>query len=217
MHDAREAVMLGVKGKGPVYKLARKQKALMIEAVLKYYRNSDVEGLRILDIGCGNGDISQYFGQRNDQFGVDIQDKRKPENTAFKFTKVDSERLPFEEEVFDIVISHHVIEHTPEQKLHLSEMYRVLKRGGIAYLATPNKSSPIMQGHVGNNLVLRYHQMKPLFEQADFSVTEMSVDVVKSPRIFHSENRAFSFLPRWLLRCLRTFFPSHVFVLTRVS
>ncbi|MDO8625396.1 MAG: methyltransferase domain-containing protein, partial [Candidatus Diapherotrites archaeon] len=37
--------------------------------------------------------------------------------------------------------SNHVIEHVPHQQKHLREIHRVLKRGGVCYLATPNKYS----------------------------------------------------------------------------
>jgi SAM-dependent methyltransferase len=206
--------VVGVKGKGPVFKLDRAGKARMIEAVLAHHLGRQPEGLVILDVGCGNGDISQHLGRRNTQYGVDVDDKRRSENRGFRFRRVDSERLPFETGLFDVVISHHVIEHTPDQRLHLSEIRRVLKSNGTLYLATPNKSSPVMQGHKNNPLVLRYEGMRPLFKEAGFRSTELSVEIVRRPDTFEFETRALRFLPRGLLRRLRRFFPSHVFVLT---
>lgn len=207
--------MLRVKGKGPVFRLERSQKALMIEAVLHDHLQRFPEGLSILDIGCGNGDICAHFARRNKAFGVDVDDRRKPGNTSFQFSKVTSESLPFSGTSFDVVISHHVIEHVHDQRLHLAEISRVLRTGGVAYLATPNRSSPIMQGHIGNDMVLRYRQMRPLFEGAGFAVSEYSTKVVKYPRRFHAETGAFSWLPSPVLSGLRRWFPSHVFVLTR--
>lgn len=206
--------MLRIRGKGPVYKLERSQKALMIESVLADYLSKKPSGMRILDIGCGNGDISTYFANQNEQYGVDIEDKRRPTNVNFQFTRIESEHLPYSDQFFDIVISHHVIEHVADQQLHLSEIARVLKHRGLAYLATPNKSSPIMQGHLGNNQVLRYHEMRPLFEKAGFIVHEYSTKVVKAPDKFHSETKAFAVIPGVLLSALRRWYPSHVFVLT---
>jgi len=50
--------------------------------------------------------------------------------------------LPFDDCSFDVVISNHVIEHVgdhSEQLKHLSEIRRVMKQSGSAYLAVPNR------------------------------------------------------------------------------
>lgn len=207
--------MFRIKGKGPVYRLSRRNKALMIEAVVANALEGPVAGKRILDIGCGNGDISQHFAGRNDQYGVDVEDRRRPENDGLVFSRVSSERLPFDDGFFDVVLSHHVIEHVADQALHLREMHRVLVPNGLVYLATPNRTSPLMQGHVGNDAVLPYRQMRPLFERAGFEVTEYSSRVVCRPDDFHGEVRLLRWAPYRLVHLLRDFFPSQAFVLTR--
>lgn len=204
---------LGTKGK-PVYTLDRRDKARMIEGALTTHYGRVPSGLRILDIGCGNGDISQHFGRTNEQYGVDITDRRRPENTAFQFRPVTSELLPFDDHFFDVVISHHVIEHVNDQRRHLAEIRRVLRHDGVAYLATPNRSSPIMPGHVGNPHVLRYRQMSPLFQQTGFRVRELSVDVIKRPDIYHRNTGLLRMLPAGVLARLRGLYPSHMFLLT---
>ena len=206
-----------MRGRGPVVHLDRQQKARMIEAVLADAIGRPVKGFRILDIGCGNGGISSHFARENEHYGVDIADRRRDDTESFVFRLVESERLPFDENFFDIVISHHVIEHVPDQALHLAEIHRVLKPTGLAYLATPNKSSPIMEGHVGNDLVLRYRAMAPLFEGHGFAVREYATDVLREPLRYHGEVRWGRYLPRFLLQILRRFFPSHVFVLTPLA
>lgn len=202
-------------GKGPVYKLDRADKARMIEAVLTAHLERTPVAKRILDIGCGNGDISRHFSKRNQQYGVDIEDKRRPENQNFQFALVTNEELPFKDAEFDIVLSHHVIEHVDDQDLHLAQIRRVLKPNGIAYLATPNKSSPIMRGHKGNNRVLHYRDMIALFQKAGFVVTEYSDSLIKEPKRFHSEIRGLWWLPIVALKALRPMYPSHIFILSQ--
>ena len=114
-------------GRGPVVYLNRIRKAQMIEAIISDYRNAPIENKRILDIGCGNGDISSYFGEKNNQFGVDVSDRRKDSNSNFVFKQVDSEALPFEDNAVDIVITHHVIEQVSSHDKHIEEIKRVLK------------------------------------------------------------------------------------------
>lgn len=205
------------RGKGPVYRLDRRAKARMIEAVLTEHLGGPPSGRRLLDVGCGNGDIAAHFARANAVTGVDVADRRRPENRGFEFHLVDSEALPLPDDGFDVVLSNHVIEHVDDQQLHLAEVRRVLAPGGVVYMATPNRTSPIMPGHVGNDRVLAYREMGPLFERAGFEVHEYSIPVLRQPARFESDVRGFGAgrLPRWLLRRLRPLFPSHVFVLSR--
>lgn len=51
--------------------------------------------------------------------------------------KIDATSIPYPEEKFDFVICNHVLEHIPEYKKAMTEIHRVLKKGGIAVLQTP--------------------------------------------------------------------------------
>jgi SAM-dependent methyltransferase len=51
--------------------------------------------------------------------------------------KCDVQNLPFENDSYDIVICNHVLEHVPDDKKALSEIYRVLKPEGFAILQVP--------------------------------------------------------------------------------
>jgi 2-polyprenyl-3-methyl-5-hydroxy-6-metoxy-1,4-benzoquinol methylase len=201
------------RGRGPVVHLDRHRKALMIEAILQDYLAGPLRGMDLLDIGSGNGDISEFFAQANQVWSADIVDQRRAPGKAH-FTLVDSELLPYEDASFDVVLSHHVIEHVPDQNLHLAEIRRVLRPSGVAYLATPNRSSPIMEGHVGNEQVLRWPAMQPLLESAGFDVVEYGWRVVCEPDTFFAEKRFGRLLPPLVARWLRRFYPSHMFVLT---
>ena len=212
-HRAYERTRLA--GESFVAQLDRSQKAHMISAVLEDYLGKPLTGFQTLDIGCGNGDISRHLARYNDHYAVDIEDLRSQDGAIFRFSLVNSERLPFEDCRFDVVISHHVIEHMVDQDLHLQEVYRVLKPGGISYLATPNKTSPIMRGHAGNNRVLRYGEMAPLFRRHGFGVTEYGAQLVKHPDRFHGALRFGRFLPSMVIMLLRPLFPSQVFVISK--
>jgi len=49
----------------------------------------------------------------------------------------DATRLPFSDNCFDMVIGNHIMEHIPNDRLAMREIYRVLQRGGIAVLQVP--------------------------------------------------------------------------------
>jgi SAM-dependent methyltransferase len=50
---------------------------------------------------------------------------------------MDLTSLPFDNELFDVVICNHVLEHVQDDKKALDEIYRVLKPGGWAILQVP--------------------------------------------------------------------------------
>ncbi len=95
----------------------------------------------LLDIGTGNGAIAGYLSESYDVTSLDITDQRTV-HEGYRFIQIESERLPFSNNSFDLVVSNHVIEHVPDAGLHLSEIFRVLKPGGLVYLATPNRLWP---------------------------------------------------------------------------
>ncbi|MCK9219695.1 MAG: methyltransferase domain-containing protein [Bacteroidales bacterium] len=50
---------------------------------------------------------------------------------------LDITSIPYDKEVFDVIICNHVLEHIQNDKLAISELYRVLKPGGWAILQVP--------------------------------------------------------------------------------
>jgi ubiquinone/menaquinone biosynthesis C-methylase UbiE len=197
----------------PVVYLDRTRKALMIEAFLRAALGRAPAGLRLLDVGCGNGDIAAHFSTANEAVAIDIADRCRPEHARLVRCIAKSERLPFADRSFDIVISHHVIEHVPDHDHHLTEIRRVLRPQGLCYLGTPNLSSPFMRGHVNNPMVLRYRQMAPLFERNGFDVEEWYARWLHQPDRYHCPTRLGRFLPLAMLHALRRWFPSQCFLL----
>lgn len=98
---------------------------------------------RMLEVGTGSGGIAHYFGRSGamgwDVEAVDVEDVRLATD-GYSFTRVDGVHLPFEDDSFDVVLSNHVIEHVGDrgqQATHLAELRRVLRPGGVGYLAVP--------------------------------------------------------------------------------
>lgn len=55
---------------------------------------------------------------------------------------LDGTAMPFAGQTFDVVLCNHVIEHVPVWEALVAEMHRVVKPGGLVYLATPNRYRP---------------------------------------------------------------------------
>lgn len=116
---------------------SRRKKARKITAILD--NHTDVSQSELLDLGTGSGHIANEFAQQAKRVvSVDVTDERQT-SEGYEFVLVDSAKLPFADATFDIVVSNHVVEHIPDQSTHLQELMRVLRPGGVAYLATPNK------------------------------------------------------------------------------
>ncbi len=62
-------------------------------------------------------------------------------NSPLADIKADICNLPFKEEEFDIIFCNHVLEHIPDDTKAMRELYRVLKRGGMAILQIPQDLS----------------------------------------------------------------------------
>jgi ubiquinone/menaquinone biosynthesis C-methylase UbiE len=114
----------------PISEYFKKRRIKYISNILGGIDNKD---LNILDVGCGNGrDFITYFKDRDDiSFtGIDLKN-RGIKQKNFTFVKGDVERLPFDDNSFDVVISIGVLEHiVPIEKLCkvISEIDRVGKR-----------------------------------------------------------------------------------------
>lgn len=107
-----------------------------------------VEGMKVLDAGCGSGRNVQYLMQAGvTVYGADaaaeaIQEVRwlaqrvAPELPAENFTVADLTQLPFPDKHFDAVICSAVL-HFSQDEQHFSqmvqEMWRVLKPGGMFF------------------------------------------------------------------------------------
>jgi len=55
--------------------------------------------------------------------------------------KADICDLPFDDNSFDVIFCNHVLEHIPDDKKAMQELYRVLKKGGLAILQIPQDYS----------------------------------------------------------------------------
>lgn len=94
---------------------------------------------KILDLGCGGGDFinldsKRIIGVDNNKKSIELCKKRK-----FRVVYSSATRLPFKKDYFDGVHCSHLIEHLYPHDAHkmLSEVSRVLKKGGIFVLSTP--------------------------------------------------------------------------------
>jgi 2-polyprenyl-3-methyl-5-hydroxy-6-metoxy-1,4-benzoquinol methylase len=102
---------------------------------------TEIAGKRILEIGCGFGGVTQRLHElQADVVGVDLNRERidvaRRRFPDAAFDVANSARLPFEDEQFDLIVAHDVLEHLIDLRAALREWQRVLVPGGSAFAAT---------------------------------------------------------------------------------
>jgi 2-polyprenyl-3-methyl-5-hydroxy-6-metoxy-1,4-benzoquinol methylase len=116
--------------------------------IKKNLRQEDVDGKKILEIGCGRGGFSNYLAnveKAPDQvFACDYSHsaleiaQHKYAHSGITWKQQDIMAMNFPSESFDTAISCETIEHVPDPAKAISELYRVLKPGGRLLLTCPN-------------------------------------------------------------------------------
>lgn len=100
---------------------------------------------KALDVGCGKGEVGYTLIKRKISkhvYGVDVDEEalKVARKRGISTCRVDlsSEKLPFSDEFFDVVLCLDVIEHVVDVDNVMSEIRRVLKPNGILIISTPN-------------------------------------------------------------------------------
>lgn len=117
----------------------RKERA--IPAVDRVNSIKDLKNASVLDIGCGFGSLARILADHGAQVAAVEIDRNKLEKAKeflsgknIKLIQIENEILPFGNKIFDVVFLFDVIEHVPNPKTTINEVYRVLKPGGLLYV-----------------------------------------------------------------------------------
>jgi SAM-dependent methyltransferase len=81
----------------------------------------------------------EIFSKMNniEYYPCDIAPERYKYTNGATIHKVDITAIPFENNSFDFIICNHVLEHIPNDKLAMDELYRVMSKGGNGYFQVP--------------------------------------------------------------------------------
>jgi len=133
-----------------------------------YLRARGARGLSVLEIGCSFGHITEYLDEQPEVARISTFDT-DADFVAMLHAKIEdgdlkkvvdarllgndeTQRLPYADGTFDLVLAIGVVEHLPprHRRAQVDEYYRVLASGGhIAVLDTPNRAFPLETHSVG--------------------------------------------------------------------
>jgi ubiquinone/menaquinone biosynthesis C-methylase UbiE len=145
-------------------------------------------GAKVLDVGCGTGNLTQtaklYAGPSGSVYGVDASPEmievarakalRAGADLTFDVGLI--EKINHPEASFDVVISRLVIHHLPDdlKRRGFAEIFRVLKAGGLFFIADFNPPTNPILAHITSAMVghgMMHNDVSgipPLLAQAGF-------------------------------------------------
>ena len=142
----------------------------ILETILAYFKidknkESPLKNLKILDIGCGGGLISEPMTRLGaDVTGVDASSKNiniakahaKKNNLDITYLNGVPEGLDTQNK-FDIILNLEVVEHVENLDLYLESCFNLLKPSGIMFTATLNRTfTSYIKAIVGAEYILRW-------------------------------------------------------------
>ena len=132
---------------------------------LKKDKTNYLEGLKILDIGCGGGLISEPMARLGARItGIDASEKNihvaklhaKKNGLKIDYLNTSPEKLK-DDGKFDIVLNLEIVEHVNDVNLYIKSCYKLLKKDGLMFTATLNRSlTSYIKAIIGAEYILRW-------------------------------------------------------------
>ena len=138
---------------------------------LKYHFNIEsnddnfLDKINILDIGCGGGLISEPLARLGGSVtGIDASEKNikvakthaKKNNLKIQYLNTSPEKLEVDEK-FDVILNLEIVEHVENVNLFLRSCNKLLKKNGIMFTATLNRTlTSYVKAIIGAEYILRW-------------------------------------------------------------
>ena len=110
----------------------------------------EIENKKILDFGSGIGVTADYLAKNNEVIAIEPDEesvnRRWQENTYHQIIGDVKDLKNFEDETFDMIVCHNVLEYAKEERIEIvNELARILKKDGKISLVKHNRAGRVMQ------------------------------------------------------------------------
>lgn len=228
---------------------SRQSKSQKVFAILQDFLGDDLARARALDVGCASGGITTNLAPCVYHIvGIDLdQPAVKQADQAnhlpnLEFAIASGSQIPFFNESFDLLICAQVYEHVDHQAGLASEVWRVLRPGGVCLFSGPNRLAvteehywlPFLswlprslaniymrmfhRGAFYDAYPLTYWQIKRLWRS--FTIIDYTSLLLRYPEKFASQEKLQRYrwirkLPLGILQLLAPLFPNYNWILVK--
>lgn len=109
----------------------------------------DIRDKKILDFGSGIGVTANYLAEHNDVTAIEPDEEsiemRWADNQYTQITGSTDELCKFDDETFDMIICHNVLEYAKDRENIVKEFARILKPDGKISIVKHNRAGRVMQ------------------------------------------------------------------------
>lgn len=159
-------------------------------------------GLRILDIGCGGGLLSEPMARLGAEVvGADAAPRNIPvaqihaqqSGLTIDYRHTTAEALAEAGEQFDVVLNMEVVEHVADPLAYLTACQQLLKTGGLMICSTINRNpKSFLMAIVGAEYVMRWLP-KGTHEWAKFITPDELFDLIRQAGLDPVDRKGFVF------------------------
>ena len=132
---------------------------------IKKEKSKFLDGIRILDIGCGGGLISEPMARLGATVtGIDASEKNinianlHSKKSGLKINYFNTSPENFEvTDKFDIILNLEIVEHVDDVNLYVESCFKLLKKNGLMFTATLNRTfTSYVKAIIGAEYLLRW-------------------------------------------------------------
>ncbi|MBT8416745.1 MAG: bifunctional 2-polyprenyl-6-hydroxyphenol methylase/3-demethylubiquinol 3-O-methyltransferase UbiG [Silicimonas sp.] len=166
--------------------------------------NEPFQGLRILDIGCGGGLLSEPMARLGAEVvGADAAERNIPvarvhaeeQGLVIDYRHTTAEDLVAADEKFDAVLNMEVVEHVADPLAYLTACHDLLKQGGLMTCSTINRNpKSYAMAIIGAEHIMRWLP-KGTHEWSKFIAPDELYDLLRQAGFDPVDRKGFVFNP----------------------